>query len=172
MNDFKEAIESLIITLCCSKTKFKDTVREKIFLALEENKDIQINLESEDNMIFYGDFVNELKTIDSNIVLVYKSYENLFGIVYEYFGFIYQDIDVFVDYRVNLQECFHFIESEEIDYFFKDFLEMPDDTPHREGFDNYFNTKKTLGNETYNLVVDFMLKKTNNKLKNSIYKIF
>lgn len=138
-----------------------------------EGKDIEVFRDQRIKLSFLGALTKELKEVNENIVLAYKFYENHISCHYEHYGFIFHETskDVVLDYYVVISECF---KDENPDNPFEvNFLITPDSNNFQYyDFDYYENVKSIIGEETYKSFVDYMLEKTNNKLKNSIYKIF
>lgn len=118
----------------------------------------------------YGEFTNKISEIDKNIILVYRYKEKREHEPTDYFGFIYFKHSIYLEYYIELESCFT---RRKINPYIFHYIYLT--TPSlfdNYNYQNYTNVKNLISDETYDLIVEFLLKKTNNRLRNTIFKVF
>lgn len=162
-------IYNFITYITKDKDAIVNTFYENLEIALIEDKDVIFKLNEKVIFSIFGSFTKKAKSINDNIIFIYRITALKNNEEIDYFGFVFENKDEYLDYQTNINYSFC----------------LDNNSTGKKGFYRkrlkrfpildityYNNLKDIVGKETYNLLIDFMLENTNNKIKNVIYKVY
>lgn len=134
-------------------------------------EDVIVIKNETDEITVFGGITKKLREINPNIILIfnYKYLSPLSGEIRNLFEIIYNDNGYYIEYYIDLNDCFK-TNRELLNVINFIYLSVPNE--QNSSIEKHASIKDALGEKTYDLFVELMLEKTNNKLKNSIYKVF
>lgn len=151
----------------------KKVVLNKVKQANENFEDLIVYSKYGLKITMYGEILEKIKKVNENIIFVFEVNKVLIGMNYVYFGFVYHDKanDIYVEISVLMNNCFNVNLKGNYDPFIVGVLRSSNDFNDYDD-NKYKNVKEVIGDEAYDLFVNFMLTSTNNKVKSAIYKAF
>lgn len=157
-------------TLSFGYTKNIKDLKAGFDLALNTFQDVIALKNDEINIVMLGTITKKLKEINEKFILAYHFKENFIDPINERIGFVYNDDGNYIEFSFNLTSAFVLKESPEKAFDFEYISCVSESRKHKER--DLKKAKEVIGEDTYELFVDLMLKRTNNKIKNAIYKTF